>query len=99
MIENKVISFPGIKEAILVSGEDIQNEGYEVPYLFIVPEQKQEQERLIVELDQYLDEILFPEEKPKDIFVIDKKPISHFKTDRRLLQDRIRDYNKNSYGS
>lgn len=70
-----------------------------MPYLFSVPEQKQEQERLIVELDQYLDEILLPEEKPKDIFVIDKKPISHFKTDRRLLQEKIKSYRKNSDGS
>ena len=43
---------------------------------------------IYVSLKEYLKTILNPEEQPKDIFVIEKKPISRFKTDRRYLQQK-----------
>ena len=87
-IENKVLTYPGLKEAIIVAGTDKEHEGYEIPYLFVVPETKQDSENLISELREYLKNILNYEEQPRDIFVIDKKPISRFKTDRRYLQQK-----------
>ncbi len=84
-IENKILALDGIKDAIIVSGVDKEHAGYEVPYLFVVLENKQNEETLIVELKDYI-KTMPVEEQPKNIFVIDKKPISHFKTDRKLLQ-------------
>lgn len=84
-IENKILALDGIKDAIIVSGTDKEHEGYEVPYLFVVLENKQNEEMIIIELNNYI-KTLPTEEQPKKIFVIDKKPISHFKTDRKFLQ-------------
>lgn len=84
-IENKILALDGIKDAIIVSGADKEHAGYEVPYLFVVLENKQNEETLIVELNNYI-KTMPVEEQPKNIFVIDKKPISHFKTDRKFLQ-------------
>ncbi len=84
-IENKILGLDGIKDAIIVSGTDKEHEGYEIPYLFIVLEKKQNEETLICELNNYIKTMPI-EEQPKKIFVIDKKPISHFKTDRKFLQ-------------
>lgn len=86
-VENKVLMFPGIKEAILVSGKDSLNAGFELPYLFVVLDKEQSDiDTLLRELDEYMLNTLLPEELPVKTYVIDKKPISHFKTDRRYLQ-------------
>ncbi|MBP3939233.1 MAG: acyl--CoA ligase [Clostridia bacterium] len=87
-IENKVLTHRKVKEAIIVAGKDKEHNGYEALYLFVVPETEQESENLICELKEYLKTILNPEEQPKDIFVIEKKPISRFKTDRIYLQQK-----------
>ena len=84
-IENKILTINGIKDAIIVSGTDKEHEGYETPYLFVVLENKQNEEMLICELNNYIKTMPI-EEQPKKIFVIDKKPISRFKTDRNSLQ-------------
>lgn len=85
-IENKILGLDGIKDAIIVSGTDKEHEGYEIPYLFIVLEKKQNEETLICELNNYIKTMPI-EEQPKKIFVIDKKPMSRFKTDRKYLQN------------
>ena len=85
-IENKILAFDGIKDAVVVSGNDKEHSGYEVPYLFVVLENKQNEEMIINGLKEYIKTGLTKEEQPRDIFVIDKKPISHFKTDRKYLQ-------------
>ena len=85
-IENKVLTHKKVKEAIIVAGRDKDHDGYEVPYLFVVPEKEQNKEELICELKEYIKIILNTEEQPKEIFVINKKPISRFKTDRKYLQ-------------
>ncbi len=85
-IENKILALDGIKDAIIVSGTDKEHQGYEVPYLFVVLENKQSEEMTINGLREYIKTALAEEERPKDVFVIDKKPISHFKTDRKFLQ-------------
>lgn len=84
--ENKISSVDGIREAIVVAGKDEENIGYEKPYLFIVLEDKNNKEQVLNQLQSFIENNLLPEEKPKEIFVIDKKPVSRFKTDRRALQ-------------
>jgi len=85
-VENKILEFDDIKDAIIVSGTDKEHEGYEVPYLFVVLENNQNQEMLVEELREFIYSSLPTEEQPKEIFVIDKKPMSRFKTDRKFLQ-------------
>lgn len=85
-VENKILEFDGIKDAVIVSGDDKEHSGYEVPYLFIVLENKQNEEMIINGLKEYIKTALAEEEQPRDIFVIDKKPRSRFKTDRKRLQ-------------
>lgn len=84
-IENKILALDGIRDAIIVSGADKEHQGYEVPYLFVVLDNKQNEEMIIIELNNYIKTMPI-EEQPKEIFVIDKKPISRFKTDRKFLQ-------------
>lgn len=85
-IENKLLTHPGIKDAIIVSGKDREHSGFDMPYLFVVAENEQNQDELIAGVIAHAETVLSPEEQPKEVFVIDKKPISHFKTDRRSLQ-------------
>ena len=85
-IENKILTVGGIKEAIIVAGKDNDNEHFEKPYLFIILENKNNEKQVLNQLQAFINNNLLPEEQPKEIFVIDKKPISHFKTDRRFLQ-------------
>lgn len=87
-IENKVVEYAGVKEAIVVSGTDKEHRGYEVPYLFVVPEKDRNKEPLLCGLKEYVKTALTEEEQPRDIFIIDNKPISHFKTDRKYLQKK-----------
>ena len=85
-IENKVLTYPGIKEAIVVSGKDTDHSGFDSPYLFIVPYSMLDTEALISGLKAHIAAVLSEEEQPKEIYIIDRKPINHFKTDRRFLQ-------------
>lgn len=85
-IENKILEYPGIKEAVVVSGKDKEHVGFEVPYLFIVLEDNQDENIVLNGLRENINNNFSEEEQPKEIFVIEKKPISHFKTDRKFLQ-------------
>ncbi len=84
-IENKILALDGIKDAIIVSGTDKEHDGYEVPYLFVVLENKQDEATLMIELKNHIKTMPI-EEQPKDVYVIAKKPMSRFKTDRKFLQ-------------
>lgn len=86
-IENKVLAMNGIKEAIIVSGKDVQNNEFEKPYLFVILEDNVDETKIMEELKIHIEQVLSEEERPADIFVIDKKPISRFKTDRQYLRD------------
>lgn len=90
LLENKVLLCSGIKDAVIVSGRDSENVDYEVPFLFVVLEDKQDESKVIDKLKVYIENTFMPEEKPKAIYVIDKKPMSHFKTDRRFLQEEYK---------
>lgn len=85
-LENKILYVNGVKDAIIVSGIDKDNEGYQLPYLFVIPYENFDQELLMLNLRNFIDNELLDYEKPKDIYFIDKKPINKFKTDRKILQ-------------
>ena len=87
-IENKISAIDGVKDAIIVSGADEQNNNFEVPYLFIVPEKGVLIEQLLFEINKIINNELSTEQKPKDIFLIDKKPMKNFKVDRKILQKK-----------
>ncbi len=86
-IENK-LSMEGVEDLVIVAGKDPNHDGFEVPNLFIIPENNQDIQSLLNNLNKLIKKELLPEEFPAKIFVIDKKPIKHFKTDIRFLQER-----------
>ncbi len=86
-IENKILQVPEVQEAIIVSGKDPRHEDYEVPYLFIVPAKDLDPQIVIAKVNELIEEQLLEEERPEKTFVIRKKPIRKFKTDRTSLQN------------
>ena len=86
-IENKILTIKGIREAIVTSGKDKNHDGFEIPYLFVIKEPEYSIEELRPKIKYVIENKLLPEEKPVEIFFIDKKPISKFKTDRKWLQE------------
>ena len=88
VIENKILECKDVKEAIIIAGDDKKNVGYQVPFLFVVPEKDSNQEKLNSEIRQIIDTQLLEEEKPKDIFFLEEKPIKAFKTDKKILQKK-----------
>ena len=84
-LENKISVFPGIKDVIVVSGEDREHIGFNTITLFIVLNDDIEIDIFREELDKYLENNL-SEVEFKNIYFIDKKPISKFKTDRKTLK-------------
>ncbi len=85
-IENKMCTMPGVKDAIVVVGKDEEHEGYNKIYVFLVPNQEEDKELIEANLEQYMSEHLQPHEMPAGVHIIDKKPISKFKTDRKILK-------------
>lgn len=85
-MENKICDIEGINDAFFVVTDDLENEGYYLPYLYLVLENG-------VRLEEVQDQIinaLEPHERPVKITIIDKRPYFHFKTDRRGLAAEIR---------
>lgn len=87
-VEEKILRYDAIRDAIIVSGVDAYHAGFEKIYLFVVLEEGYSQERVIPELQKHIEAVLLPEERPFQIFVLDKKPIRGFKTDRRYLKEK-----------
>ena len=90
IIENKVSDLEGVKNAVIVSGDSRIHDGYQTPYLFIVPSSDVDFNKLLSEIELMLKEVLLEEEMPEDTYIIDSKPITHFKVDRKVLR---REYN------
>lgn len=89
-LENRITDLEGIRNAIIVSGDSYFHKGYQTPYLFIVPMDDVDYEKMLVEIEEQLREILLEEEMPEDVYIIDSKPVKHFKVDRKVLR---REYN------
>lgn len=87
-VANKLSIAEGVKDLVIVAGKDPIHNGFEAPYLFIVPEKDQDIQKILSGLNELIIHELLPEEKPVKTFVIDKKPMKHFKTDIRFLQEK-----------
>ena len=84
-MENKVVDLEGVKDAFFVIADDLENEGYYLPYLYVVLEEGVTLE----EVKERIDTALEPHERPVEITVINKRPFFHFKTNRRGLAAEI----------
>lgn len=90
-IENKVLEINEIHDAIVVSGDDFDNEGYQVVNLFLVPNQDVNLDELKNTIYQKLNQVLLPKEMPKRVYFLKEKPISKgLKTDRKRLQEEYK---------
>ena len=61
---------------------------YLVYFLFVVLEEGCTEDFVLPDLNKHIENALLPEERPAQIFVLDKKPIRGFKTDRKYLKER-----------
>ncbi|WP_455718004.1 AMP-binding protein [Anaerosporobacter sp.] len=84
-MENKICDIEGIHDAFFVIADDLENEGYYLPYLYLVLEDGVRVE----ELQDQINNALEPHERPVKITIIDKRPYFHFKTNRRGLAAEI----------
>lgn len=81
LMESAVVEVPGVKDAFFCTVPDDENEGYFLPYLYLVPEDGYTQ----ADLETKINEALKPHERPVKTIVIDERPYFHFKTARRKL--------------
>ncbi len=86
-VESKMLQHNMVKEAIVVSANDSENDGFEKIYLFIVLESGCEEMVAMPSIQKHIENVLLPEEHPAKVFVLDKKPIRGFKTDRKFLKE------------
>lgn len=87
-IENIIYDIDGVQDAIIVSGKDEKNIGFECPYLFVVPKKGVETNELLTRVHSLIDKVLLDEERPREVFLIEEKPIKKFKTDRNYLKEK-----------
>lgn len=89
VLENRVSMIEGVRDAIVVSGDNPQNLSYQVPYLFVVPEKNLDVNRLKIKIYDEMLKSFSREELPYETYFIDEKPISKgLKTDRSYLQKK-----------
>lgn len=89
-LENKISVISGVKDVIVVEGSDKEHKGYEKIYLFITIDKDTNKNRVLDQLRSFIKTNLLPEEKPTKIYIIDKKPINHFKTDKTMLKKKYK---------
>lgn len=87
-VESKILQHSAVRDAIIISGNDAEHEGFEKLHLFVVLEEGCTENAVLPELNEHIENALLPEERPAQIFVLDKKPIRGFKTDRRYLKEK-----------
>lgn len=84
-MENKICDIEGINDAFFVIADDLEHEGYYVPYLYLVLDAGVRVE----DVQDQINNALEPHERPVKIIIIDKRPYFHFKTNRRGLAAEI----------
>lgn len=87
-VESKILQHSAVRDAIIISGNDAEHEGFEKLYLFVVLETGCTEDAVLPELKKHIENALLPEERPAQIFMLDKKPIRGFKTDRKYLKEK-----------
>ena len=88
-VESKILQHSAVRDAIIISGNDAEHEGFEKLYLFVVLEEGCTEDSVLPELNKHIENALLPEERPTQVFVLDKKPIRGFKTDRKYLKEQF----------
>lgn len=88
-VESKILQHSAVRDAIIISGNDAEHEGLEKLYLFVVLEEGCTEDSVLPELNKHIENALLPEERPTQVFVLDKKPIRGFKTDRKYLKEQF----------
>ena len=90
------VKFPNIKFEVnkekfyfILESNDETYEDEKTVYLFIVPEEGIDFELFKQDINNKLKNIL-QEEIPEEVYLIQNKPVSHFKVNRKILR---RDYN------
>ncbi len=86
IVENKVSDIPGVKNAIIVSGDSREHTGFQAAYLFIVPFKDVNHEEFMANIEEHLRNVLQPEEMPEKVWLLESKPVTHFKVDRKWLR-------------
>lgn len=86
IVENKVSDIPGVKNAIIVSGDSREHTDFQAAYLFIVPFKEVNHEEFMANIEEQLRSVLQPEEMPEKVWLLDSKPVTHFKVDRKWLR-------------
>lgn len=84
-METKVVRTPGVQDGFFCLVPDQENEGYYLPYLFIVLDGT----KTLEEVSEQLKDVLDEHEYPVEIRVIDERPYFHFKTNRKELTAQI----------
>lgn len=86
-MESKVVEIPGIKDGFFCLVPDQENEGYFLPYLYLVLEEGTTLDQVRSQIDQALE----PHERPYEIRLIQYRQYFHFKTNRKELVAGILD--------
>ena len=85
VMENKIVDVKGVDDCFFVIVPDKENEGYLVPYLYVVLEKGYELKNIEAEIRSKLQK----HEQPVEIFTTPKREYFHFKTNRRILAGKI----------
>jgi len=84
-MESKVVEADGVKDGFFCLVPDQENEGYFVPYLYVVLDEGRTLDEVTPNILATLEEHEYPEE----ITVIEERPYFHFKTNRKELTAAI----------
>ena len=84
-MESKVVEADGVKDGFFCLVPDVENNGYFVPYLYVVLDEGRTLDEVTPNILATLDEHEYPEE----ITVIEDRPYFHFKTNRKELTAAI----------
>ena len=87
LMESKVVEVPGVDDAFFCLVPDKEHEGYQVPYLFLIPEEGFTVDALRSKINERLECY----EQPAEIIEIQERPYFHFKTARRMLTAELID--------
>ncbi len=85
VIENKVCTIEGVRDAFSINSPDKEHPGFFNPYLFIIPREGYTLEQLTPEVMNVLEE----HERPVKILPAEKREYYHFKLNRRFLAEQI----------
>lgn len=80
-MENKIADVKGIEDLFFVIVPDLENEGFYLPYLYVVLDDNVN----IIDIEDDIRERLDEHEYPFAIYRIEKRPFFHFKTNRKEI--------------